>query len=62
MLGGKEKLYKTWKRLGFHVLSIEKVDKYKKVEILLVRYLKSELVTSREAKAFISKKFYVLQG
>ena len=61
MFGAKEKLYKTWKRLGFHVISIEKVDKYKKVEILLFRYLKSELV-SREAKAFISKKFYVLQG
>ena len=61
MLGAKDKLYKTWKRLGFHVISIEKVDKYKKVEILLFRYLKSELV-SREAKAFISKKFYVLQG
>ena len=56
MLGGKEKLYKPWKRLGVHVISIEKV------EILLFRYLKSALVTSREAKAFISKKFYVLEG
>lgn len=61
MLDAKEKLYKTWKRLGFHVISTEKVDKYKKVEILLFRYLKSVLVTSREAKVFISRKIHVLQ-
>jgi len=61
VLDAEEKLYKTWKRLGFHVISIEKVGKHKKVEIPLFRYLKSVLVTSREAKAFISRKIHVLQ-